>query len=65
VTQDNYLIFTRNQVFSSPSAASEVVVGTETSNGRQQWKVEGIGIPYGDWQTQHINATDVDGASNS
>ena len=65
VAQNNYLVFTRNQVFSSPSAASAVVVGTETSNGRQRWKVEGVGIPYGDWQAQQISAIDADGASRA
>ena len=31
---------------------------TETHNGRQAWKVESIGVPYGDWQSQRI--ADVD-----
>ena len=63
--QGNDLVFSRNQVFSSPSAASSIVVGTETSNGRQRWKVEGVGIPYGDWQAQRINAIDGNGSSNT
>ena len=46
--------FARNQVFASPSAAAAVVVG-RTANGRQDWKLKGSGLSYGDWQAQGID----------
>jgi hypothetical protein len=46
--------FARDQVFASPSAASAVVVG-RTSNGRNDWKVQGTGVSYGNWQTRGID----------
>ncbi|MDR1512110.1 MAG: GIY-YIG nuclease family protein [Propionibacteriaceae bacterium] len=54
--QEDRLVFTQNQVFSSPSTAAAVIVGTETHNGRQAWKVEGTTESYGDWQAQQIDA---------
>jgi len=55
IEQTGWMTFTRNQVFSSPSSAAAVIVGTETHNGRQAWKVEETGVAYGDWQSQQIN----------
>jgi len=49
------MAFVRNQVFSSPSSAAAVIVGTETHNGRQSWKVEETGVAFGDWQAQQID----------
>ena len=46
--------FARNQVFASPSAAAAVVVG-RTANGRNDWKAQGSGLSFGDWQTQGID----------
>ena len=43
--------FARDQVFASPSAAAAVVVG-RTANGRNDWKIQGSGVSYGDWQAQ-------------
>jgi len=57
------LAFTRNQVFSSPSAAAAVIVATETRNGRKEWKVEGTGVSYGEWQSAHIDQVDSDTAT--
>ncbi|ACU53573.1 conserved hypothetical protein [Acidimicrobium ferrooxidans DSM 10331] len=45
--------FTRNCVFSSPSAASSMVAG-RADNGRTSWKVEGLGITYGEWQSRDV-----------
>lgn len=45
--------FARSYVFSSPSAAAAVVVG-RASNGRKVWRVQGNGMPYGQWETQGI-----------
>jgi len=45
--------FVRDQVFASPSAAAAVVVG-RTSNGRNDWKIQGTGASYGSWQTRDI-----------
>jgi len=57
--QSDRYVFTRNQVFSSPSAAAAVIAGTETRNGRLEWRVEGTAVTYGDWQTQQISAADA------
>jgi hypothetical protein len=48
------LRFSRDQVFASPSAAAAVVVG-RTANGRSDWKVQGSGISFGNWQTLDID----------
>ena len=53
--------FARDQVFASPSAAAAVVVG-RTANGRQDWKVQGSGVSYGDWQAQDIDQAVRDGS---
>jgi hypothetical protein len=55
VDADGLLIFVRDQVFSSPSAAAAVIVGTDTHNGRRSWKVEASGVSYGDWQALRIS----------
>lgn len=44
------MVFVRDQVFASPSAAAAVMLG-RPSNGRLEWRVEGGGASYGDWQT--------------
>lgn len=46
-------VFSRNQVFASPSAASAIVSG-RNSNGRVEWKVQSTGLAYGAWQNQEI-----------
>jgi Domain of unknown function (DUF4357) len=46
--------FARDQVFASPSAAAAVVVG-RTANGRNDWKIRGSGVSFGDWQAQGID----------
>ena len=48
------LQFTTDQVFSSPSAAAAVVSG-RAANGRTQWKIEGTGQTYGEWQDQQVS----------
>jgi hypothetical protein len=53
--------FARNEVFASPSAAAAVVVG-RTANGRHDWKIQGSGISYGDWQTQGIDQAAGEGS---
>ncbi len=50
------LRFTRDQVFSSPSAAAAVVVG-RAANGRNDWKIQGTGVSYGNWQARGIDPT--------
>lgn len=42
-------VATKDIVFSAPSTASAIVVGTATSNGRAEWKTQS-GLTYGDWQ---------------
>jgi len=46
--------FARDQVFASPSAAAAVVVG-RTANGRNDWKIQGSGLSFGDWQAEGID----------
>ena len=45
--------FTRNHVFSSPSAAAAVISGVST-NGREAWKAKGTGKTYGQWETEGV-----------
>lgn len=52
---DKTMVFTRDSVFASPSAAAAVVFG-RVSNGREAWKADGLGISFGDWQTQLLDA---------
>lgn len=47
--------FTIDYAFSSPSAAAAVVSG-RSANGREQWKVEGVGQTYASWQDQQVSA---------
>ena len=49
------LFFARPYVFSSPSAAAAMVAGRAT-NGRTDWKVQGSGKSYADWQTEGIDS---------
>ena len=58
-SQDGKMVFTQNQVFSSPSAAAAVIAGTETRNGRKEWTVETTGQSYSDWQTQQVDAAEI------
>ena len=51
--------FARDQVFSSPSAAAAVVVG-RAANGRNDWKIQGTGVSYGNWQARGIDPTAKD-----
>lgn len=48
-TDGPWLVFTRDVVFKSPSAASATVVG-RTDNGRNTWRMKGTSITYGAWQ---------------
>jgi hypothetical protein len=54
-TDDKTMVFTRDLVFASPSAAAAVVFG-RVSNGREAWKADGLGISFGEWQTQLLDA---------
>ena len=47
-------VFSRNQVFASPSAASAIVSG-RNSNGRMEWNAQSTGLTYGAWQNQEID----------
>ena len=53
--------FARNQVFASASAAAAVVVG-RPANGRHDWKIQGSGVSYGDWQAQGIDQAAREGS---
>ncbi|RXZ42207.1 GIY-YIG nuclease family protein [Crenobacter cavernae] len=52
---DERLEFSEDQAFSSPSAASAVVLG-RADNGRLSWKAAGGGQSYADWQNAHVAA---------
>lgn len=54
-------VFTRNQVFASPSAAAAIVAG-RSANGRTAWRIQSTGVTYGDWQNQQIEPTFGDNA---
>lgn len=45
------LLFSRDFVFSSPSAAGAAVTGRQT-NGRIDWKMEKTGVSFGEWQAR-------------
>ena len=49
------LRFSRDYAFSSPSAAAAMVVG-RAANGRTEWKREGSGQTYAEWQEQVVDA---------
>ncbi|MFV0278067.1 MAG: GIY-YIG nuclease family protein [Parahaliea sp.] len=49
--EDGLLQFASDKLFASPSAAAAVV------SGRVQWKVEGTGQSYGEWQDSQVNAS--------
>lgn len=55
--------FSTDYAFSSPSAASAIIVG-RNSNGRIHWKVESSGHTYAAWQDQQVSAvtTHVEGS---
>jgi hypothetical protein len=50
------LIFTHDQVFGSPRAASAVVLG-RNSNGRLEWRVKGTKSTYAHWLDQQLGGT--------
>lgn len=49
------LVFARTYVFASPSAAAAMVAG-RAANGRKDWKVQGSGKSYAEWQAQAIDS---------
>lgn len=63
LTEDGVLVaneagsvtFTKDQAFSSPSAAAAVVSG-RPANGRTTWKIDDDGLTYGEWQSEQVNA---------
>ena len=48
------MVFTRDSVFASPSAAAAVILG-RAANGREAWKADDLGISFGEWQTQLLD----------
>lgn len=54
--QGDYLVFTSNYSFSSPSAAAATVIGA-SANGRILWKLP-YGRTYADWESNQDNAKD-------
>lgn len=49
-----FMVFTRDQVFASPSAAAACVLG-RNANGRLEWKVQGAKTSYGEWHESRVD----------
>ena len=49
------LVFARDYVFASPSAAAAVITG-RNANGRIEWRIQGSGVTFGDWQLRDIDS---------
>lgn len=52
--QNNFLLFTRDISFSSPSAAASIVTGAQ-ANGHILWKVKTTGQTYREWKSKSID----------
>ncbi|ALJ36895.1 GIY-YIG nuclease family protein [Azospirillum brasilense] len=59
--QGDYLQFTRDRAFRSPSAASAVILD-RNDNGRTTWRVKGTSKTYSQWQQERIDAVDPTGS---
>lgn len=56
----DFLFFTQDTPFKSPSAASAIIFG-RSDNGRQSWIVAGEGVSYDTWQTRLLtNSSPLD-----
>jgi Domain of unknown function (DUF4357) len=55
LTAGEHCRFTQNFAFASPSAAGAVVNGRPT-NGTVEWKIEGSGKTYKDWEAERLGA---------
>lgn len=55
----HFMVFTHDQVFSSPSAASAMVKG-HAANGRTDWKIKGTQVTYGEWQNRGLDSAMAD-----
>ena len=58
------LVFSHDQVFTSPSAAAAVIYA-RAANGRTKWRVEGSSQTFGEWQSQGVDLNAVDPAVDS
>ncbi|MEO5347202.1 MAG: GIY-YIG nuclease family protein [Magnetococcus sp. YQC-9] len=48
-----HLVFQQNYTFSSPSAASGIILGRQ-DNGRLSWKIKGTSKSYAEWQEERV-----------
>lgn len=55
VVQGDACVFTKNYAFKSPSAAAAVVNG-RPANGTIEWRLEGGGMTYKEWEDQRLDA---------
>lgn len=62
--QENFLVFTEDVPFNSPSSAASVVTGAQT-NGRTTWKVKDSTQTYKDWQEKELENVSQESASES
>ena len=54
--QDDRCVFAQNYAFKSPSAAAAVVSG-RIANGTTEWKVDGSGLTYKEWEANQLAKT--------
>lgn len=57
-TDSNLFLFTDDVVFSSPSMASDLILGSST-NGRILWKLEGTDKTYSEWFDEQIKSSEA------
>ena len=53
-TGSNFMFFTRDYVFASPSAAAAVIAG-RSANGRAEWVIQNSRQTYGEWEQEGID----------
>ncbi|NKN13965.1 GIY-YIG nuclease family protein [Rhizobium laguerreae] len=57
IANSDHRVFAESYAFKSPSAAAAVVLG-RSANGQTEWKVQGIGMTYKEWEAQQIGRMD-------
>jgi hypothetical protein len=51
--REGHCVFTQNYAFNSPSAAAAIVNG-RSANGTTEWRLEGGGITYKEWEASQL-----------
>jgi hypothetical protein len=60
IGSEELLKFAEDVAFGSPSAASDIVMGSST-NGREMWKIKTTGQSYGDWWSNQLTDAEHNG----